>query len=273
MSIKNILVAYNGTDAADKALRYASVLAGTSKAHVTGLLAHAASETFASASRWISPKTREIIEQAQNDVLDEIETRFRELAKTIPSDVWLHWLREPGRPDAIVANLARSYDFVFMGWQEPGADDARLLLNPDKIALRSGRPLLIVPASAADKPRHEHAVLAWDGRRAAARALSDSMQILKSTALVSILTVGDESLPRPVSDLELHLERHGIRSEHVHLDVPDAVAEAILGFCKERDPDLLVMGAYEHSKFREDFAGGVTATVLRECPLPVLMSH
>lgn len=214
---------------------------------------------------------RRIIERAHTEGLDKIEARFQELAPTLQLGDRLHWLREKGRVDAVVADCARGFDIILMG--RFACDDPHVEVHPDKVAMQSGRPVLIVPGRYAEPANHQHVVVAWDSGRAAARALSDAMQILESTALVTILTVGDDPLSRPASELENHLERHGAKAEHVHLDACRSVAEAILGFCADREPGLLVMGAYEHSKFREDLLGGVTAMVLRECPLPVLMSH
>lgn len=70
-----------------------------------------------------------------------------------------------------------------------------------------------------------------------------------------------------------HLQRHGV--EGIHENFPDTlpVAETILNYCTRHDPSLLVLGAYEHSKFREDFLGGVTSDVLANTTIPVLLSH
>ena len=271
MSVKNILVAYNGNDAADAALRYAASMASKYNAHVTGLLAHGAAEVYSSASRWVPSEARQIIERAHREGLDKIESRFKELAPALQLGERLHWLREKGRVDAVVADCGRGFDVILMG--RFGFEDGHVAVHPDKVAMQSGRPVLIVPGNHAEPVNHRHAVVAWDSGRAAARALADAMLILDDAALVTILTVGADALSRPASELENHLNRHGARAVHVHLDASSSVEEAILGFCADRQPGLLVMGAYEHSKFREDLLGGVTATVLRECPWPVLMSH
>lgn len=271
MSVKNILVAYNGNDAADAALRYAASMASKYDAHVTGLLAHSAAEHYASANRWIPSDARKIIEKSHTEGLDRIESRFRELAPTLNLGDRIHWLREKGRVDAVVADCGRGFDLILMG--RFGDEDGHVAVHPDKVAMQSGRPVLIVPGRYSESANHRHVVIAWDSGRAAARALSDAMQILEDAALVTILTVGEHALSRPASELENHLQRHGARAEHVHLDTSKSVEETILDFCADRQPGLLVMGAYEHSKFREDLFGGVTASVIRECPLPVLMSH
>lgn len=106
-----------------------------------------------------------------------------------------------------------------------------------------------------------------------ARALSDSLGLLEDKGRVTILTVGDADLPRPVTELETHLARHGVQAVHKPIAAEPGLARALIAYCKEYDPCFLVMGAFEHSKFREDFVGGVTSRVLRKTPIPVLISH
>jgi nucleotide-binding universal stress UspA family protein len=151
--------------------------------------------------------------------------------------------------------------------------DEHVLIHPDRIALLSGRPVLIVPRGHDPNAKHAHSVIAWDGSRAAARALSDSLGLLEAEGQVTVLTIGDDSTPRPISEVMQHLGRHGIRADHDHIAADPGLARALLAYCREKRPGLLVMGAYEHSKFREDFLGGVTARVLRNARLPVLLSH
>lgn len=151
-----------------------------------------------------------------------------------------------------------------------------MMLRPDVIALQSGRPVLIVPEGYTTEALVEHAVLAWDGKRAAARALAEAMLILETKSRVEFVTVGEVpgAEGRPGLDVVEHLRRHGIATERVRLERKDgSVSRAILGHCRRSGAGLLVMGAYEHSKFREDYLGGVTHDLLRELEIPVLMAH
>jgi len=89
---------------------------------------------------------------------------------------------------------------------------------------------------------------------------------------VSVLTVGQRNA-WPIDDLLLHLSRHGVEATHHDWPTTHPVADTLLTWCKKHDPSLLVLGAYEHSKFREDFLGGVTSDILSRTPIPVLLSH
>ena len=272
MAIKDLLVAYDGSAGADAALRMGAALARRHGAKLTGLLAHGAAADYAASARWMSAETRAILEAANSAVLDEARAQFaaRAAAEGL-ADVPL--LSEAGRPDLIVSDCAKYHDLTLLGRFDEDAADARLILHPDRIALRTGRPLLVVPAGFEREVLQSRALVAWDGGRSAARALADAMQILEGQAQVTVLTIGDGPRPAPGRDIETHLANHGVTAEWVRLSKSDDVGRTLLDYADDHAPDLIVMGAYEHSKFREDFFGGVTDTVLRRTTAPVLLSH
>jgi nucleotide-binding universal stress UspA family protein len=272
MSIHNILVAFNGSDGAVSALKYAASLAWN-EAHVTVLLAHSTHEVINSRAAWVPAQAREILEQANANILDEIEARFEALRDVLALGDRLHFKREAGQVDAVLSKCARSYDILIMGQDRAEGVDEHVVQHPDRIALMSGRPLMIVPEGHDANASHAHAAIAWDGSRASARALSDSLGLLEDQGRVTVLTVGNEPVPCPVSELLEHLGRHGVQATHKAIESEPGPARALLAYCREHDPCLLVMGAYEHSKFREDFLGGVTARVIKDTPIPVLLSH
>ncbi|MBM9595399.1 universal stress protein [Rhodobacteraceae bacterium MCCB 386] len=147
--------------------------------------------------------------------------------------------------------------------------------RPDVVALRSGRPLILVPHEWSAPHLNDHALVAWDGKRAAARALGDAMHILETKSRITVLTIGDhEPREKPGDDVIRLLERHGLEAERLIRPAGrDGIARTILDSCREVGAGLLVMGAYEHSKFSEDLLGGVTNDIFREADVPVLMSH
>ncbi len=272
MSIKNILVAFNGSDSSVAALKYAASLAA-GDAHVTALLAHSSHDVVDRRGAWVPEAARRIIAEANEGILTEIEARFAGLKDTLKLDDRLHFLRAAGRVDAVLSETARGFDIILVG-QDRGEDvDEHVTIHPDRIALMSGRPVLIVPQGYDSDACHSHAVLAWDGSRSAARAMSDSLALLETQRQVTVLTIGEDKLARPASEVVTHLERHGVSATRARIAARPGPARALVAYCREHDPCLLVMGAYEHSKFREDFLGGVTARVLRETPIPVLLSH
>lgn len=272
MSVRNILVAFNGSDSSATALKYAISLS-PKDAHITALLAHSTHELVNSRAAWVPASARKIIEEANADIIGEIEERFNTLWGGCDMGERLTFRRESGRVDTVLSEAARCFDLLVVGQDRVGDVDEHVTINPDRIALLSGRPVLIVPRGYDADAKHAHAALVWDGTRASARALSDSLGLLEDQGRVTVLTVGDDPAPRPVSELLAHLSRHGVSAEHLELSAEPGPARSILSYCAETDPGLLVMGAYEHSKFREDFLGGVTARILRGMKTPVMLSH
>lgn len=271
MPMMNLLVAFNGTDGSVAALRYAASLANRFGGHVTAMLAHSGHEVIDSRTRWIPKEARALLEAANSGILSEIETRFEAERKKLGDGADLQLKVVSGRVDTVLSEAARHYDMLIVG-ARTDADDEHVTLHPDRIALLSGRPVVVVPAGYDDGATHLHAALAWDGGRAAARALSDSLRLLEDDGRVTVLTVGPRNA-WPIDDLLLHLARHGVEASHEDWPTTHPVAETLLTWCERNSPSLLVIGAYEHSKFREDFLGGMTSDILSRTKIPVLLSH
>jgi len=148
----------------------------------------------------------------------------------------------------------------------------------EAVIFGSGRPTLILPQRPRSLPFELGTIaVAWDFGRAAARAIADAIPILEKAREVRIVTVTSEKVldsKHSSEELAKNLSRHGI---DVVLDKVDAagrtigeVLEAHAASCKA---DILVMGAYGHSKFREFFLGGATKSLLSQPPIPILFSH
>jgi nucleotide-binding universal stress UspA family protein len=120
-------------------------------------------------------------------------------------------------------------------------------------------------------------MIAWDAGREAARAVHDALPVLERAKSVVVLVIN----PRrgnhgaePGADIALHLARHGIKVEAQNTEVKDlSVADALLSRLADQGIDLLVMGAYGHSRLRELVVGGVTRQLFQQMTVPVLMSH
>jgi nucleotide-binding universal stress UspA family protein len=142
----------------------------------------------------------------------------------------------------------------------------------------SGKPTLILPESPQPRPFELGTVaVAWDFSRAAARAISDALPILELARKVRVVTViKDKVLDNKHSGEELakNLARHGI---DVVLDEVDArgnpIGKVLESHALSHKADLLVMGAYGHSRLREFVLGGATQSLLSKPPLPILFSH
>ena len=148
----------------------------------------------------------------------------------------------------------------------------------EAVIFGSGRPTLVLPQN----PRSATFALgtiavAWDFSRAAARAVADSLPFLERAANVRVVSVFNEKKldqKHSAERLSRNLSRHGI---DVTLDRVDAkgmaIGDVLEGYVASHAADLLVMGAYGHSRLREFVLGGATRSLLSKPPLPILFSH
>ena len=276
MAIKNLLIAYNGTQSSDAALDLALHMRDKYDAHLTGLLAHIPGAINQASVAWIPQDVQDMVTQAQIQNARDIEAKFNKRIASHSAKDKIHWMTKRGEGDATLAKCARLYDLTIIGRYDAVLDEDQPELHPDMVAIISGRPVLLVPREFDISTFNEHAVLAWDGKRAATRALSDAMQIIETKSLVTIITVSDDKadLCMPDITIETALQRHGVKTERIHLQRKGkSVGNRILKFLEKTEANLLVMGAYEHSKFRQSIIGGVTSSVLKKAKLPILISH
>jgi nucleotide-binding universal stress UspA family protein len=148
----------------------------------------------------------------------------------------------------------------------------------EAIIFGSGRPTLVLPVSPPARPFELNTiVVAWDFSRSAARAVADAIPLLEKAKRVRIVTVTNEKVidtKHSSEELAKNLARHGI---DVILDRVDAagwsIGDVLTREVASCNADLLVMGAYGHSRFREFVLGGATRSMLSKPPLPILFSH
>ena len=188
--------------------------------------------------------------------------------------------------------MARHADLVVIGQADPehvstaaGGD------FPAQVLTNSGRPVLVVPYAGLPRPASaggpaRRIMLAWNASKEAARAVHEALPLLKRAERVQI-AIFDADTERalhgdaPGAELLRYLARHGVDAEVVLrqsartglLKRPSGTGEALLSLLAEEHCDLLVLGAYGHSRFRETLLGGVTRTVLESMTVPVLMAH
>jgi nucleotide-binding universal stress UspA family protein len=148
----------------------------------------------------------------------------------------------------------------------------------ESILFGSGRPMLVLPRRVrTSELALDTVVIAWDGSRSASRAVADSLPVLERAREVRVLTVLNEkelSSESPAAELSNYLERRGIVATPDCIDAAGRWIGDILGsYLSSRQTDLLVMGAYGHSRLREFILGGATRSMLSNPSLPILLSH
>lgn len=276
MALKDILVACNATDHAQPAVRMALGLGKHHDAHVTGIIAHGMSLVLSHLGPWASEEVYSIVARNDEALRDGVRKAFETCVAEMGCADRVTYLDAEGEPDSVFSGAARSRDLVVMGPSTSSQSTAHFAPHAAEIALRSGRPVLYVPDVALAEPDPDHVVVAWDGRKSAARALADAQVFLRGASRVSVVTVGDAPDRRTPGGEEVvaHLARHAISADAVTIERDKrGIALCLLDHCAESRADLLVMGAYEHSKISEDLFGGVTNRILRDAPIPVMLSH
>jgi nucleotide-binding universal stress UspA family protein len=172
-----------------------------------------------------------------------------------------------------LAVRARTYDLTIV----PAYGQADLIPTAEGLIFSSGRPVLLLPRPSAASHRLDRIVVGWDGSRPAARALADALPLLAAASFVRIVTIlGEKPLEAGsgLSDARRHLLAHRIECETRDVDARGSNAgNVLLEYAQEAEADLLVMGAFGHSRARQFVLGGATRSVLANPCLPVLLSH
>lgn len=171
---------------------------------------------------------------------------------------------------------ARSADLVVIG-QPRGEDEAYGSLDPAEALLKIGRPVLVVPDGLSSL-RAEHVVIGWKETREARRAVLDALPFLHEAARVTIAEICEEGEERyaqeHIADVVRYLTKHRIKSEpHLLFAEGTAGAAQLIKLAQDEGADLLVTGAYGHSRFGEWIFGGMTQDLLTKSPICCLMSH
>ncbi len=174
--------------------------------------------------------------------------------------------------DTVISH-ARYHDFVVVGI---GPDDATMHETAEAAIFGSGRPILLVPESS-PPATFEHVMIAWDGSRVAARAVSDARDFLQRAQSITIASVTDEkTLPNddPGNRLAEYLIRHDIEATVAQVQGRGhPIAETLQQHAREIGAGMLVMGGFGHSRMRDFVLGGATSGMLKDLRLPVLLSH
>ena len=175
-----------------------------------------------------------------------------------------------------LGRLGRRFDLVVVG--QPDRDKSVPVEVVDEgVLFESGRPVIFVPYIQRGGLKLDRIMVCWDGSRAAARAVADSLPFLQKAKQVEIVIVASKSGKQdevPGADLGQHLARHGLKVDVKRITSPDIdVTSTILSYAADSSADMIVMGGYGHSRFREFILGGVTRGILETMTIPALMSH
>jgi len=172
----------------------------------------------------------------------------------------------------VLLRYSRLSDLVVIGQEDPDRPEPMRTAMIETLLFEGGAPTFVVPFIAEDVS-FERALVAWDGSATAARTVRAALPLLAESTNVTVLAVGDRE-PQELSDIAVHLSRHGLQVDVKHTPKSGiAVADALLNIVSDEGFDYVVMGAYGHSRVREQLFGGATHDILQEMTVPVLMTH
>ncbi|MET7246725.1 universal stress protein [Methylobacterium sp. EM32] len=203
--------------------------------------------------------------------LAEVEAVF--LARTwgMPGAAWR---ARPGDLRVVLAEQARIADLVVLGRADP--DDVEgwcAALAPGELILQLGCPVLLVPSGVASLAARR-VVIGWKDSREARRAVRDSLPLLVGAESVCIATVGPDATPDGAEDVAASLTRCGVaETTVVRSPSSRSVAACLMDIAHRTKADLIVTGAYGHSRLHERVFGSVTRQLLGASPVCCLMSH
>lgn len=272
MSFKDILVIADDAKSAPVRLDVAASLAAGHKAHMVAL--HVNERPFTPAGFGVSPST--LIDWQESIMRQHAEATQKVVAEAERRNGCdYEWRSVEG--DAVSTTLLHSrYADLVVASQGRAADEGYDDYLTEQLIMGSGRPTLIVPSYGKFPTVGEHVLIAWNRTREAARAVHDALPVLTRARSVRIMEVNPDRDDTHVAgaDIALHLARHGVQAETGSTTAKDIdIGDVLLSRAADLGADLLVMGAYGHSRLREYTLGGVTLHVLRHMTIPVLMSH
>lgn len=274
--IKDIAIHLTGSSEDALRMAQAAAIAAEFDAHLSGLLVHEIPELVVASY----PTAAVVVDSLVVESYERAETNSARLTEQLASFGLSHSLRRldvhAGQAGNALAGEARLSD-LFVGTR-PYGDPARKHRHEEQVLYNSGRPCLFIPPSQPAPRPFDSVLVAWKNTREAARAVAGSMPFLQRAGSVVVAvveegTASEQFGDRSVGDIGTYLSRHGVSAEIRVITGWTDIDAALTSEIKTLGSDLLVMGAYGHSRIREWILGGTTRHMLSFSPVPVLVAH
>jgi nucleotide-binding universal stress UspA family protein len=275
MTIADLLVYVDNSESCENTIIAAQNLAEENDAHLTGLYVTRPPyiPVYSGIDSAVSAEAIVAMEASIKEQTKIAREKFEKLTNAWQSKV--RWLEVEGETAPVINENAHNYDLVVIGQANPKANNKPKAHVVEHVALACGRPLLIVPYKYEKSEFGKRILVAWNGSRESTRATHDALPFLTKAESVDIAAVNpSKDIDIPCSDIAEHLSRHNvvIETESAYAYRQD-VGKQILTLATTYGADMLVMGAYGHSRLTSLILGGATRHILEEMTIPVLMSH
>jgi nucleotide-binding universal stress UspA family protein len=273
MTVATVMVYVDPAQQAEEQVRVARSIATKFKASVIGVSAFAIERDFVAEGVIIEETTLEDLKRMKAELAGK-ERWFRDIVG-FPAER-VEWRWDVEYPLVFLANEARAADLVVLKSTYRKVDPYHRV-DPAGAILRMGRPTVLVPEHVHEL-RADRIVVGWKDTREARLAIHDALPFLKRASQVAVIEVctsnEQDHARRRVRDVAKHLQGHGVKAEtdvRVHMAESDACQ--LVRLAQDFSADLIVTGAYGHSRLGEWAFGGMTRGLLDEAPFCLLMSH
>jgi nucleotide-binding universal stress UspA family protein len=211
-------------------------------------------------------------------VANQKRAQARFIAASGRAGLSTEWRAPDGPPVETAILHARHADLLILGQNDPEDTSAYVARQfVGDVVMGSGRPAIVLPYAGPVRPQMENVMIAWDGSRECARAVTDALPLIRRAGFVTVAMVHRHpQTGEPAGiDVAAWLARHGIDASFTAMLLTPGsnIGAMLLSALADRHIDLLVMGAYGHARVQERVLGGVTRTMLESMTVPVLMSH
>ena len=277
--IKDIMVHLDGSPEDEIRLEHGQALASAGRAHLIGLFTNQLPDLTVAMPMDGGAAAIQILTELQDQALKD-------------GDATAKWLkRAAGRPSGAerVAPARRVVRRIVRqrSWSRPAAPISSSPRGPmarpthrvwpdlvEAVLFGSGRALLLVPPGRHRQGPIQTVLVAWNGSRESARALREGLDFIEQAARTVVLVVDPPTDRMPWAEVKAHLAHHDVVAEVVTAESQDRrIADVILEEARRISADLIIMGAYGHTRLREQVFGGATRDMLTASESPILVAH
>ena len=270
MSIKDIIVYVDNDKDCDTRLETASSLCKTFEARLSGLYLLQKISIPAYAGAYMPVEVFEANDEETIKLRDKAKALFN--AKARSANIRSHFSAAEGDVSTALNQYSRYSDLLIVPQRKNDRFDFNPYYQLPEVLLGAACPVLLLPDNQPPVLPPETALLAWDGKRECARALKAAMPMLSRVKKIDIVAINCED--DDAKEIADHIGRHEIQTEvHSVEDGHFDIGEVLLNQATTLDSQMMIMGAYGHSRIRELMLGGTTRHVLEHVQLPVLFSH
>ncbi|MCI3179226.1 universal stress protein UspA [Caulobacter sp. CCUG 60055] len=273
MSYKTILVHAEPGEQTDRRIRLAVEVAGMFDAAVLGVGAEAFRPVVGAEFAYVDGSLIQGLREAIDQDITAAHARFRDLAADVPGGAF--WISRLDFPDQVIASQAAGADLVVAD-RPVGRSDPAFSAKPGDVVMECGCPVLLPPTGGGSL-KASHVVIGWKDAREARRAIADALPFLMRAHSVHLVEINESGVAADAGLMQAvvkRLARHGVAVEaEVVARSETSIAENLESACSRHGADLLVIGAYGHSRVREWALGGVTEDLIAASTKFVLFSR